>query len=465
MSSSTTANATSPPSGGDDGVFNHLDTGSDESAWARHPLLKDAPQLGIPGQGEHLIVVAAHPDDETLGAGGLIAAAGARGARIDIIVATDGEASHPASPTHSPERLAALRRAEVRGAVARLAPTATMVHLGLPDGQLDQHHAALVAAIKHHITAGAVLVTPWRGDRHPDHEACGRAARSLLRRQNDCQHWQYPIWAWHWADADSDTLPWTTSSRVDIDADAHSAKQAALACYASQHHPLSTLAGDETVLSEAFLAHFRRTYETFVVEPVHPAGDPSYFDDLYADTDDPWGLETRFYEQRKRDLLISVLPKPRFSRAFEPGCSTGLLTEALARRCDEVVACDAAARPVAVAVERTAYLNNVSVTRRAVPAEWPDGKFDLIVLSEIGYYCDDLTRLGGAVRNSLARPGVVVACHWRHPAADHPHSAAAVHDMLGTGLERIVQHIEDDFLLDVWSTTGDSVARHTGVIQ
>jgi len=287
----------------------------------------------------------------------------------------------------------------------------------------------------------------------------------VLRRRNDGQHWQYPIWAWHWAEPDSDTLPWATMRCVDIDADALSTKQAALACHRSQHPPLSTLAGDEALLSETFLAHFRRTYEAFVVEPAHRAGDPSYFDDLYTDTDDPWGLGTRFYEQRKRDLLMAVLPKVRFSRAFEPGCSSGILTEALARRCDRVVACDAAARPVAYARRRTAHLNNVSVTRRAVPAEWPDGTFDLIVLSEIAYYCDDLARLGGAVRNSLACPGVVVACHWRHPAADHPHSAAAVHDMLGARLPRIVQHIEHDFLLDVWSTTGDSVARETGVIR
>jgi SAM-dependent methyltransferase len=260
-------------------------------------------------------------------------------------------------------------------------------------------------------------------------------------------------------------MPWDTIRRVDLDPNAQSAKAAALACHRSQSGPLSAAAGDEALLSPEFLAHFRRAYETFAVERAHPAGHPSHFDHIYADTDDPWEFSTRFYEQRKRDLLGAALPAARFSRVFEPGCSTGLLTEALARRCDQVVACDAAARPVALARQRTADLDNVTVTKMAVPAEWPDGTFDLIVLSEIGYYCDDLERLARAARDSLAADGVVVACHWRHRAVDHRHPAGAVHDALGVGLHRIVQHTEDDFLLDVCSTNAQSVAQRTGIVS
>jgi hypothetical protein len=86
------------------------------------------------------------------------------------------------------------------------------------------------------------------------------------------------------------------------------------------------------------------------------------------------------------------------------------------------------------------------------------------VLSEIGYYCLDLDRLRRRVDGGLAADGVVVACHWRRPAEDHPQTAEDVHAAIGRDLQPTVEHVEADFLLHVWARTDRSVAQHDGIV-
>ena len=69
----------------------------------------------------------------------------------------------------------------------------------------------------------------------------------------------------------------------------------------------------------------------------------AYFDELYATSDDPWQLSSRWYEERKYSITLSMLPRPRYRHAFEPGCSIGTLTARLAVRCDAITATDVAA--------------------------------------------------------------------------------------------------------------------------
>lgn len=180
---------------------------------------------------------------------------------------------------------------------------------------------------------------------------------------------------------------------------------------------------------------------------------PGYFEELYSADDDPWRFADRWYERRKRALTLAVLPRARFRRAVEPGCSIGLLTRDLAQRCDEVLASDVSARAVALARERTADLPGVRVEQASVPAQWPPGRFDLVVLSEVGYYCagSDLTALAAAAAGCLSDDGVLVACHWRHPVADYPVDGDAVHAVLRAqpGLAVLAHHLEEDFVLDV----------------
>jgi hypothetical protein len=113
---------------------------------------------------------------------------------------------------------------------------------------------------------------------------------------------------------------------------------------------------------------------------------------------------------------------------------------------------------------RVARFPNVSVTLAQIPIAWPTGSFDLIVISEVGYYCHDLDSLSLRINGSLSADGIVLACHWRHPAEKHVHTAEAVHVALGAGLHPLLTHQEEDFLLDVWSSQPQSVARREGII-
>jgi hypothetical protein len=106
----------------------------------------------------------------------------------------------------------------------------------------------------------------------------------------------------------------------------------------------------------------------------------------------------------------------------------------------------------------------VRVARGRIPDDWPEGSFDLVVLSEVGYYCEDLDLLVRRVEASLDDDGIVVACHWAHAADDHPQRADDVHEALGNALHRDVHHVEADFQLDIWSRRGLSVATAEGII-
>jgi predicted TPR repeat methyltransferase len=182
-----------------------------------------------------------------------------------------------------------------------------------------------------------------------------------------------------------------------------------------------------------------------------------YFDALYAASPDPWSFRERWYERRKRDLTTAMLPQPRYGRAFEPGCSIGLLTAELGRRCDDLLAADTSDAALATAREHLAGRDNVRLARLLLPQEWPvdEAPFDLVVLSEIGYYFDgdDLEVLLDRAVGSLAAGGTLVACHWRHTVDDYPLRGDVVHDRLArrAALLRAARHEEADLLLEVFT--------------
>jgi len=192
-----------------------------------------------------------------------------------------------------------------------------------------------------------------------------------------------------------------------------------------------------------------------------------HFDELFRLDADPWRTRTRWYERRKRALLLAVLPQERYKRACEPGCGAGETTAALARRCGSVVASDASAAAVRHARERLVAFSNVSVDRARMPDDWPSGSFDLVVVSELGYYLSDeeLRRLGEACRASLTDSGTLVACHWRRVELDMLQRAEDVHAVLQrcTGLPIASHYEDDDFVLDVWTADRRSVAQAEGL--
>ncbi|MDA8455710.1 class I SAM-dependent methyltransferase [Acidovorax sp. GBBC 3334] len=187
------------------------------------------------------------------------------------------------------------------------------------------------------------------------------------------------------------------------------------------------------------------------------------FEALYEQSDDPWRFDGSWYEARKRRLLLASLPHERYARAFEPGCATGLLTAELAARCDSLLATDGADRALAIAARRLRPQHpHVSLARMWVPDEWPEGTFDLIVLSEFVYYLapEAIDRLAQRVRGALAPDGVVAACHWRPPIAGCALAGDAVHERLAQqlALRRALQATDADFRLDVWTAGARSVA-------
>jgi SAM-dependent methyltransferase len=181
----------------------------------------------------------------------------------------------------------------------------------------------------------------------------------------------------------------------------------------------------------------------------------SYFDDLYTGSADPWGLATRSYEARKYAITVASLPRLRYRRIFEPGCSIGVLTRMLAERGDTVVASDVSL--VALATARGAGLPaNVRLEQATAPDEWPDGRFDLIVLSELGYYFDeaDLATFIRQSRASLDADGHLLAVHWRKIVSDYPRSAAEVHGQLrSSGLTSLARYTDEHFLLELFGAS------------
>jgi LmbE family N-acetylglucosaminyl deacetylase len=206
--------------------------------------------------GHRVVVLAAHPDDEVLGVGGLLAHLAIVKVPMVVIWASDGEASHPGSTVFDPAELALLRRAESTEAIAALGVQPEAVHhLGLPDSSLASHESELQTAIADLTRADDVVIAPWRGDGHPDHEAVGRVADRLTV----ASVWQYPIWMWHWARPGDERVPWDGLCASPVDD--LPGKARAIAMFASQVQPIGPEPADEAVLAPHVVAHFQRANE------------------------------------------------------------------------------------------------------------------------------------------------------------------------------------------------------------
>ncbi len=191
--------------------------------------------------------------------------------------------------------------------------------------------------------------------------------------------------------------------------------------------------------------------------------DSRYFARMFESSDDPWSFKSRWYEARKRALTLAALPQRRYARAYEPGCANGELSVGLAERCDSLLCSDGTPRAVELARERLAGYAHVSVSEAWVPENWPDGQFDLIVISELGYFLslDALDRVAARTRASLAPGGTVLACHWRWPIKGCELDGDAVSARLEARLQLpLATRIDDrDFRLDMWFGDGRSLGQ------
>jgi LmbE family N-acetylglucosaminyl deacetylase len=148
-------------------------------------------------------VVSPHPDDETLGAGGLIAGACAGGQVVDVIVVTDGSGSHPQSKQYPAQRLIDLRYCEVHQAGLSLGLKQDRVtFLGLPDTTAPTSGPRFDAAVEEVLNVlgrsnAAMLFVTWEEDPHCDHQASAELAKTVRRMSSGLELWAYPIWGWH----------------------------------------------------------------------------------------------------------------------------------------------------------------------------------------------------------------------------------------------------------------------------
>ncbi|MEP7024907.1 MAG: PIG-L family deacetylase [Actinomycetota bacterium] len=212
--------------------------------------------------GRRLVVVAPHPDDEILGSGGLLAAA-ARSGHVPLIVAvTDGQASHPGSTLWPERELVAQRRGETSQALRALgAADAAVLRLGFADGGIGQAAAALTRALAGVLTPADVVVSPWRFDGHPDHEATGQAVARAAQAAG-ARHLEAPIWTWHWAGPGDARVPWSRAVVLYLGPILAQRKRAAIECFTSQlERDPST--GADPILPPWAVARFRHGREVF----------------------------------------------------------------------------------------------------------------------------------------------------------------------------------------------------------
>jgi len=284
-------------------AFDARDPGTDAAVWAASERPAALPALDPTGFAG-VVVLAAHADDETLGAGGLLARAARAGVPVTLVVASDGAAAHGGTDDRAPgDRgaddgpgdLAAVRAAEAREAARRLG-VRRVVQLDHPDGGLREARdllAADLAALLRELVPGRtddgpaerratadgapphhLVLSTWRGDGHRDHRVLGEVAaevvaahRAALRAAGAPEVTTlagYPVWAWHWGDPAHPDVPWDVMRRVDLDGADRAARREALTAYPSQ---TTGEGGRPPVLHERFLAHADRPWDLVVVEP------------------------------------------------------------------------------------------------------------------------------------------------------------------------------------------------------
>ncbi|MET0952442.1 MAG: PIG-L family deacetylase [Aeromicrobium sp.] len=202
--------------------------------------------------GGRAVVLSAHPDDEVLTIGAWLATHADRD--LLFVTATDGEASHPDSPSMTPSELARRRPRELLAALHALGVRDPQVQrLGLPDGELAGHRDELVELLGPVVGDAKLVLAPFEADGHPDHDVLGDVALELCGAAGVVL-WRFPIWTWTWTTpADQ---PWLASARrLDCTAAARGRKRRAVRAFTTQVRALSDDPRDAAVVSEALLNH------------------------------------------------------------------------------------------------------------------------------------------------------------------------------------------------------------------
>jgi predicted TPR repeat methyltransferase len=184
------------------------------------------------------------------------------------------------------------------------------------------------------------------------------------------------------------------------------------------------------------------------------ASTADFFEAKYQEHSDPWDFAGSQYELARYDAIVTALSHRRYRNAIEPGCSIGVLTERLATLCDHVLAFDFSPAATAQAAARCSHLPGVQIECASFEDRLPDPAYDLVVLSEIGYYFPlaDWHQLTARIVDSLAPGTTLLAEHWLGHSPDHVISGDVVHDILLLHPHLVLKHSErhEAFRLDRW---------------
>ena len=187
--------------------------------------------------------------------------------------------------------------------------------------------------------------------------------------------------------------------------------------------------------------------------------DEAYFERIYATETDPWNFATSAYERDKYAATLAALPRQRYERGFEIGCSVGVLTEMLAQRVDQLLAVDLNERALAAARARNADAAHLRFERLNFPKDQAAGTFDLLVVSEVAYYWagEDFTRALDWLVEHLQLGGHIILVHYTPTETDYPLTGDEVHDRMaarfgvpGSPLMSITSYRAPCYRLDVY---------------
>lgn len=349
-------------------------------------------------------MLAPHPDDEILGAGGIMARAHAGGERIGVIVLTDGAASDPGVCS---TLMKDCRASECRmGLAALLGEVPPLLMLAYRDGELksrrpDLADTSVLGRFLRDMDPVTLLVTD-PGDSHADHKAafglaCRIVGMGLAQRLV--------------------VLP--VSQRVDgrfsparFEAfpvgDFTGVKRAAIACHESQRNASHEGFALPPALRDSFMnvEYAREVIAPDAAAAFPQAVAPSHFDDLFARSPDPWAYHTDPHEADRLARTLRALEDRWYPTAIELGCANGSMTTGLAAQCGHLIAMDASREARAVAQARLGGIANVDLRLGTMPQDFPAGSFDLIMLSDFLYYLgfDGCVALAGKLSTSAA-PG------------------------------------------------------------
>ncbi len=417
-------------------------------------------------------IFAPHPDDESLGCGGLIRLLRDRDLDVHLIFVSDGAMSHPNSLRYDRKARISLRENEALAACRELGVGEDRVHfLRYPDTAVPRiHHAGFESAAARigrllQTLDLSHLVVPWRRDPHCDHRATWELCRAAYESLPPARlpRWvEYPIWMWNSDDLSDLPRPdEVVSWRLDVSS-VLPTKLRAIDHHVSQ---LTSLIDDDPEgfqLQESMLANFKGDTELYFEDADKRSNslDGNYFEGVYAKSTDPWSFESSDYERQKYEHSLSVLNKTTYDRAFEIGCSIGVLTGLLATRCRQLLCVDIAEKPLAIARERLAATPHVSFARMRLPDEFPTERFDLVVCSEVGYYwsATDLQKAIKKIKRAILPGGQLLLVHFTPYVPDYPLTGDEVHaafsQQLGGSFHCVHADRAERYRLDLYQKSG-----------